>query len=63
MGKLRGKFTQEEDIFLGQKIIEVQRIGAPQDIWFKLGEKEEAEKAVVEKEEEEKEEEEEEEGS
>lgn len=39
MSKLHQKFTKEGDLFLGQKIIEVQRIGAPQDIWYKLGER------------------------
>ena len=38
MGKIQLKITHEGDIFLGQKVIEVQRIGAPQDIWYKLGE-------------------------
>ena len=37
MSKLHQKFTKEGDLFLGQKVIEVQRIGAPQDIWYKLG--------------------------
>lgn len=38
MAKVATKFTKEGDLFLGQKIIEVRRVGASQEVWFKLGE-------------------------
>lgn len=37
ISKIREALTKEGDIFLGQKIIEVRRIGPPHDVWYKLG--------------------------
>ena len=37
MAKMANKLTKEGDLFLGQKIIEVQRVGAAQEVWYKLG--------------------------
>lgn len=37
MAKMAMKFTKEGDIFLGQKITEVRRVGASQEVWYKLG--------------------------
>ena len=38
MSRIQHALTKEGDIFLGQKIFEVCRIGPPQDVWYKLGE-------------------------
>ena len=38
ISKIQHALTKEGDIFLGQKIIEVRRIGPPHDVWYKLGE-------------------------
>ncbi len=32
------RLTKEGDTFIGEKIIEVRRVGPPQDVWYKLGE-------------------------
>lgn len=37
MAKVATTLTKEGDLFLGQKIIEVQRTGASQEVWYKLG--------------------------
>ncbi len=37
MAKMANKLTKEGDLFLGQKIIEVRRVGAAQEVWYKLG--------------------------
>ncbi len=37
MAKMASKLTKESDLFLGQKIIEVQRVGPSQEVWYKLG--------------------------
>ena len=37
MSKMAIKFTKEGDLFLGQKIIEVRRVGGSQEVWYKLG--------------------------
>ncbi|KAL5481708.1 hypothetical protein EMCRGX_G021936 [Ephydatia muelleri] len=36
ISKIQHALTKEGDIFLGQKIIEVRRIGPPHDVWYKL---------------------------
>jgi hypothetical protein len=33
---VKHKLTKEPDIFLGEKVIEVRRVGAPRDVWHKL---------------------------
>ena len=38
ISKIQLALTKEGDIFLGQKIIEVRRIGPPHDVWYKLSE-------------------------
>ena len=38
MARMATRFTKEGDLFLGQKIIEVRRVGASQEVWYKLGE-------------------------
>ena len=38
IGRISHRLTSEGDTFLGQTIIEVVKVGAPQDIWYKLGE-------------------------
>ena len=35
---VKHKLTKEPDVFLGEKVIEVRRVGAPRDVWYKLGE-------------------------
>ena len=37
VSKLAHRLTSEGDLFLGQKVIEVLRIGAPNTLWYKLG--------------------------
>lgn len=37
LAKVAHKLTKEGDIFLGEKVIEVRRVGAPRDVWYKLG--------------------------
>ena len=37
MAKMANKLTKEGDLFLGQKIIEVRRVGSAQEVWYKLG--------------------------
>lgn len=37
MGRISRGLTAEGDTFLGQTIIEIVKVGAPQDIWYKLG--------------------------
>ena len=32
------RLTNEGSTFLGEKIIEVRRVGPPQEVWYKLGE-------------------------
>ena len=34
---VKHKLTKEPDVFLGEKVIEVRRVGAPRDVWYKLG--------------------------
>lgn len=34
---VKHKLTKEPDLFLGEKVIEVRRVGAPRDVWYKLG--------------------------
>ena len=38
LAKVAHKLTKEADLFLGEKVIEVRRVGAPRDVWHKLGE-------------------------
>jgi hypothetical protein len=33
---VKHKLTKEPDVFLGEKVIEVRRVGAPRDVWYKL---------------------------
>lgn len=37
MAKVAHKLTKDPDLFLGEKVIEVRRVGAPRDVWYKLG--------------------------
>lgn len=37
MSKLTHRMTSEGDHFLGQKVIEVLRLGAANTLWYKLG--------------------------
>lgn len=37
LAKVAHKLTKDPDQFLGEKVIEVRRVGAPRDVWYKLG--------------------------
>jgi len=37
VARVANKLTKEGDLFLGEKIIEVQKVGLSQDVWYKLG--------------------------
>ena len=37
LAKVAHKLTKDPDLFLGEKVIEVRRVGAPRDVWYKLG--------------------------
>lgn len=37
MARMAQRLTNEGNIFLGEKIIEVRRVGPPQEVWYKLG--------------------------
>ena len=38
MARMAQRLTNEGNVFLGEKIIEVRRVGPPQEVWYKLGE-------------------------
>ena len=38
MAHMVKRLTNEGSTFLGEKIIEVRRVGPPQEVWYKLGE-------------------------
>ncbi len=38
LSRMAHKLTKEGDTFVGEKIIEVRRVGPPQVVWYKLGE-------------------------
>lgn len=38
MARMAQRLTNEGSTFLGEKIIEVRRVGPPQEVWYKLGE-------------------------
>ena len=37
VARVANKLTKEGDLFLGEKIVEVQKVGMSQDVWYKLG--------------------------
>ena len=37
MAHMVKRLTNEGSTFLGEKIIEVRRVGPPQEVWYKLG--------------------------
>ena len=39
MARMAQRLTNEGNTFLGEKIIEVRRVGPPQEVWYKLGER------------------------